>query len=249
MLQGLYAAASGMEAQQNQFDALSNDLANLNTPGYQATEVGFQDLLYSTAGPAASGTNVPTGTGAAAWIVGRSQAQGSLQNTGDPFDVAIQGEGFLQVRRPDGSTALTRNGSLEVNASGELTDQMGNPVLGAGGQPIRLPQGFDSREMKILPDGEVLAGTQSVGRIQIVSVPAPDQLVPDGDSLFSVTAGSGAARPVAGSTLQQGMLEGSNVDVGAVMSELVASERTYQLSSQAVQYQDQMLQIADQLRK
>ncbi len=245
MLQGLYAAASGMEAQQNQFNALSNDLANLNTPGYQATQVGFQDLLYSTAGPAASGTTVATGTGSASRVVGRSQAQGSIQTTGNPLDVAIQGEGFIQVRRSNGSIALTRNGSLQANAKGELTDQLGNPIV----PPITVPAGFDAAKLTIQPNGDVLAGGQKLGTIPIVTVPAPDQLQPDGGSLFSVTAGSGATRTAAGSTLQQGMLEGSNVNVSTVMSELITSERAYQLSSQAVQYQDQMLQIADQLRK
>lgn len=245
MLQGLYAAASGMEAQQNQFNAISNDLANLNTPGYQATEVGFQDLLYSTAGPAASGTNVATGTGSSSWIVGRSQTQGSLQTTGNPLDVAIQGEGFLQVRRNDGSIGLTRNGSLQVDSKGELTDQQGNPLV----PPITVPAGFDSSNLTILANGDVLAGTKKLGTIPIVTVPAPDQLQPDGGSLFSVTTASGATRAATGSTIQQGKLEGSNVDVSATMSELITSERTYQMASQAVQYQDQMLQIADQLRK
>ncbi|MGH2872996.1 MAG: flagellar hook-basal body protein [Solirubrobacteraceae bacterium] len=244
MLQGLYAAASGMEASQTQFDAISNDLANLNTPGYQATEVGFEDMLYSTAGTAASGTNVATGSGASSWIVGRSQAQGDLETTGNPLDVAIQGDGYIQVRRSDGSTALTRNGSLQVNSKGELTNQQGDPLV----PPIKLPANFNSANLKIEPNGQVLAGSQKIGTIQIVTVPAPDQLQPDGDSLFSVTAASGATRTATGSSLQQGNLEGSNVDIGSAMSELVTSERSYQMASEAIQYQDQMLQIANQLR-
>lgn len=245
MLQGLYAAASGMEAQQNQFDAISNDLSNLNTAGYQATEVGFQDLLYSSAGPAASGTTVATGTGASSWIVGRSQTQGAFQSTGNPLDVAIQGDGFLQVRRSDGSIALTRNGALRANAQGELTDQLGDPLV----PQIKVPSGFDAANLKILPNGDVLAGTQKLGTISIVTVPAPDGLQADGGSLFSPTTASGATRPATGSTLQQGMLEGSNVDAGAEMAAMITAERAYQMSSQAIQYQDQMLQIADQLRK
>jgi len=245
MLQGLYAAASGMEAQQNQFNAISNDLANLNTAGYRATDVGFQDMLYSTAGPAASGTTVATGTGASSWIVGRSQAEGSLQTTGNPLDVAIQGDGFLQVRRSNGSIGLTRNGTLQVDAKGQLTDSQGNPIV----PPINVPAGFDSSNLKILSNGDVLAGTKKLGTIQAVTVPAPNQLLPDGASLFSVTTASGATRTATGSTIHQGMLEGSNVDAGAAMSQLITSERAYQMSSQAIQYQDQMLQIADQLRK
>ncbi len=244
MLQGLYAAASGMEAQQNQFNAISNDLANLNTPGYQATEVGFQNLLYSGAG-SASGTTIATGTGASSSIIGRSQMQGSMEKTGNPLDVAVQGEGFLQVRRDDGSIGLTRNGSLQTNAQGELTNQDGNPLV----PPVKLPKGVSLTDVTIAANGDVTTGGQKLGKISIVTVPAPDQLQPDGNSMFSVTAGSGATRPATGSTLQQGALEGSNVDMASAMSEMINAQRSYQMSSQAIQYQDQMLQIANQIKK
>ncbi|HWD76880.1 MAG TPA: flagellar hook-basal body protein [Solirubrobacteraceae bacterium] len=244
MLQGLYAAASGMEAQQNQFDAISNDLANLNTPGYQAAQVGFQDLLYSGAG-SASGTTIATGTGAASSIVGRSQAQGALQSTGNPLDVAINGPGYLQVRRSDGTVGLTRNGSLQVDAQGQITDQSGDPLV----PPVTVPKGVNTTDLRIAANGTVTTGTRTLGRIAIVDVPAPSQLQPDGTSLFSVTAGSGATRPATGSTLQQGALEGSNVDMGQAMSDMIGAERNYQMSSQAINYQDQMLQIADQIKK
>jgi flagellar basal-body rod protein FlgG len=244
MLQGLYAAASGMEAQQNQFDAISNDLANLNTPGYQAAQVGFQDLLYSGAG-SASGTTIATGTGAASSIVGRSQAQGALQSTGNPLDVAINGPGYLQVRRSDGTVGLTRNGSLQVDAQGQITDQSGDPLV----PPLTVPKGVRTTDLHIAANGTVTTGTRTLGRIAIVDVPAPSQLQPDGTSLFSVTAGSGATRPATGSTLQQGALEGSNVDMGQAMSDMISAERNYQMSSQAINYQDQMLQIADQIKK
>jgi flagellar basal-body rod protein FlgG len=244
MLQGLYAAASGMEAQQTEFNAISNDLANLNTPGYQQTEVGFQDLLYSGAG-SASGSSVATGTGAASSIVGRSQTEGALQTTGDPLNIAISGPGFIQVRRPDGSVGLTRNGTLQLDAQGQLTDQQGNPLV----PPIQLPKGTPASQMQIAANGTVTAGGRTLGRIAVVDVPAPAQLQPDGGSLFSVTAGSGATRPASGSTIKQGALEGSNVDAATAMTDMIDAQRDYQMSSQAIQYQDQMLQIADQLRK
>jgi flagellar basal-body rod protein FlgG len=244
MLQGLYAAASGMEAQQTEFDAISNDLANLNTPGYQSTEVGFHDLLYSGGG-SASGSTVATGTGAASSIVGRSQTEGALQTTNNPLDVAITGPGFLQVRRSDGTIGLTRNGSLQLDAQSRLTDQQGNPLV----PPIQLPKGMQPGQMHIAANGTVTAGGRTLGRIPLVDVPAPTQLQPDGGSLYSVTAGSGPARPARGSGLQQGALEGSNVDVSQAMTDMIDAQRTYQMSSQAIQYQDQMLQIADQLKK
>src|SRR5579864_9130812 len=108
MLEGLYAAASGMEAQQQRLDALSNDIANVDTPGYQSEMLGFYDLLYSTAG-SSEGTTVPTGAGAAAQYMGRSQLAGPIAPTNQPLDIAIIGDGFLQFKRPDGTIGLTRN--------------------------------------------------------------------------------------------------------------------------------------------
>ncbi|HEY2321052.1 MAG TPA: flagellar hook-basal body protein [Solirubrobacteraceae bacterium] len=245
MLQGLYAAASGMEAQQNQFNAIANDMANLDTPGYQATEVGFQDLLYSGAGSASGSPNIATGAGSQSAIVGRSSAQGAIQNTGRSLDIAISGPGYLQVRRNDGTIGLTRNGDLQVDAQGEVTNQDGNPLV----PPLKLPTGTDASSLKIEPNGQVISGSRTIGKISLVNVPAPNQLQPDGDSMFSVTAGSGAIRPATGSTLQQGALEGSNVDVSQDMTAMINAQRSYQMASQAIQYQDQMLQIANQIKK
>ncbi len=157
MLQGLYAAASGMEATQNQFNAISNDMANLNTTGYQATEVGFQDLLYSSGGNSSGSPSISTGAGASAQIVGRSDAQGAIQNTGRSLDVAIQGPGYLQVRRNDGSVGLTRNGALQVNAQGEVTDTQGNPLV----PPLKLPKGTDADNIKIETNGQVVSGSKT----------------------------------------------------------------------------------------
>ena len=244
MLQGLYAAASGMEAQQNQFNAIANDMANLDTPGYQATEVGFQDLLYSGAGSASGSPNIATGAGSQSAIVGRSSAQGAIQNTGRSLDIAVSGPGYLQVRRNDGTIGLTRNGNLQVDAQGEVTNQDGNPLV----PPLKLPKGTDASSLKIEPNGQVISGSRTIGKISLVNVPAPNQLQPDGNSMFSVTAGSGAIRPATGSTLQQGALEGSNVDVSRDMTAMINAQRSYQMASQAIQYQDQMLQIANQLK-
>jgi flagellar basal-body rod protein FlgG len=245
MLQGLYAAASGMEAQQNQFNAIANDMANIDTPGYQATEVGFQDLLYSSAGSASGSPDIATGAGSQSAIVGRSFAQGAIQNTGRSLDVAIQGPGYLQVRRDDGTIGLTRNGTLQVNAQGEITNQDGNPLV----PPLKLPKGTDADNIKIETNGQVISGSRTIGKLALVNVPAPNQLQPDGDSMFSVTAGSGATRPATGSSIQQGALEGSNVDVARDMTTMINAQRSYQMASQAIQYQDQMLQIADQIKK
>src|SRR5262249_24084172 len=122
MFEGLYSAASGMAAQQQQFDAISNDMANVDTPGYQSTILGFHDLLYSNG---EYGSNVATGAGAAAEQLGHDQTQGAIQQTGQPLDVAVEGQGYLEVRRQDGTIGLTRNGALQLNDKRQLTTQTG----------------------------------------------------------------------------------------------------------------------------
>ncbi len=241
MLQGLYAAASGMEAQQQQFDAISNDMANVDTPGYQSTIMGFHDLLYSSGD---YGSNVATGAGTAAAVVGRDQTQGAIQQTGQPLDVAVQGEGYIEVRRPDGTIGLTRNGALQINEKRQLTNQQGMLVE----PPITIPSGVDPSQVSIESDGTVQAGSQKLGKISLVDVPAPDGLVADGDSVFSATAASGAIRTAKGASLQQGALEGSNVNMGSEMSQMMAAQQQYAMGSQAIQYQAQMLQIANEIK-
>jgi flagellar basal-body rod protein FlgG len=241
MLEGLYSAASGMEAQQHQFDAISNDMANLDTPGYQSTVVGFHDLLYSNG---AYGSTVPTGAGSASAVVGRDQSQGAINETKRQLDVAIQGRGFLEVRRPDGSIGLTRNGRLELNAKRQLTNQEGMLVQ----PPITIPAGVSTDEITIAANGTIQAAGKTVGKISLVDVPAPDGLVADGDSVFSATAASGAIGTAKTATLQQGALEGSNVDMGAEMAKMMTAQKNYEMGSQAIQYQAQMLQIANQIK-
>jgi len=241
MFEGLYSAASGMEAQQNQFDAISNDMSNLDTPGYQSTIVGFRDLLYSNGG---YGSTVATGAGGASQVVGRDQTQGAIQQTGQPLDVAIQGPGFLEVRRLDGTIGLTRNGRLEVNAKGQLTTPQGMLVQ----PPVTIPAGVPLEQVSIGSNGAVSAAGKQVGKISLVDVPAPDGLVPVGDSLFSATAASGAIRQAKNATLKQGALEGSNVNLGEEMSKMMSAQQEYAMGSQAIQYQAQMLQIADSIK-
>ena len=242
-LDGLMTAAAGMEAQQTQLDAVANDLANVSTPGYQAEDLGFHDLLYTTPG-AGQGTTQATGAGAAADIAGRSVLEGSLQQTGRPLDVAIQGEGYIEVRRPDGTIGLTRNGSLELSQSRELITQTGMALV----PPITIPAGVPLDQVGITPGGAVQIRGKAIGRISLVDVPAPDKLLAAGDSTYSATTASGAIRPANGATLSQGYLEQSNVDVATAMTEMIDAERSYQMDSRAIQMQDQMMQIANQIK-
>lgn len=243
MLQGLYSAASGMEAQQTQLNAISTDLANASTPGYQSVDVGFQDLLYSSGG-VSSGSTVATGAGASASIVGRDATAGALTQTGRPLDVGIEGDAYLQVRLPSGQTALTRDGSLLTNNKGELTDSNGDPLV----PTITLPSGADDANLKIATNGAVSYNGKTLGQLKLVSVPAPNQLLANGDSTFSATAASGAVKPATGATLHQGVLMQSNVNMSQEMAGMMNAQESYGMASQAVQYQSQMLQIANQLR-
>jgi len=243
MLEGLYSAAAGMSAQQEQLDAIGNDLANASTTGYKAQRVGFQDLLYNQVNQA--GTSTTTGAGALASIIGRDGAQGSVQQTGRPLDLAIQGEGFLQVKLSSGQLSLTRNGALSVDGQGHLVTGDGSLL----DPPITLPAKVSADEVTIGPDGTVSAGATKLGQIKLMTVAAPDKLLADGHGGFTANSASGAAKLAgAGSHLLQGALEGSNVDMGSEMVTMMSTQRNYQLASTAIKTQDQMLAIANQLR-
>lgn len=242
MFEGMYAAASGMDAQQQQLDAIGNDLANSSTTGYKTERVGFRDLLYNQIQQA--GTETTVGAGAAANVIGFDQSQGSIQSTGNPLDLAIEGDGYFTVQQPGGSTALTRDGAFQVDARGRLTTAEGALVQ----PPITLPAGVSPSEVSIAPDGTVTGPKGvAIGKIGLVTVPAPEHLLAAGGSLFTTTTASGATRPLEGSTIHQGALEGSNVDLAGEMSQMMSTQRAYQLASSAIQNESQMLSIANQL--
>lgn len=242
MLEGLYSAAAGMEAQQVQLDAISNDVANADTPGYQSTEVGFHDLLYGSDNVA--GTTAGVGSGAAASTIGHDLTEGQLQQTGNPLDVAIQGEGYLEVRQANGTIGLTRDGTLQVNAQGRLTNSQGLELQ----PPLTLPKGTAASDVAIAADGTVTVAKARIGKIALVTVPAPDQLLDAGGGLYSATAASGAIRPAKGATLQQGALELSNVDMNAEMTAMMAAQQSFSMASKAITFESQMGQIAATLK-
>jgi flagellar basal-body rod protein FlgG len=246
MLEGLYSAAAGMAAQQDRMDSLANDVANVNTPGYKRLRVGFRDLIYQQSGRG-SQTSVRTGTGAAAMSLGRGQAQGALQQTGNPLDLAIQGPGFFQVRRPNGQIALTRDGNFRLDETGRLVNQEGALVQPA----ITAPRGTTPDQLKVASDGTVTVGTgRALGRIQVVDVNSTDGLQPLGDNLFGVTGASGAARAAGrGTTLTQGSLEMSNVGIADAMTEMMDAQRSFELASKAISMQDQILGIANGVKR
>ena len=244
MLEGLYSAAAGMAAQQQRMDSLANDVANVNTAGYKQLRTGFRDLVYAQQGRGAA-NGVETGSGAAAQTVGRSFAQGSLQQTGQPLDVALQGPGFLQVRTAEGQLALTRDGSLRLANNGALITSTGATVE----PPINFPAGTTSLEnVSIAPDGTITSGNQVIGRLVAVDVRAPQALTSIGDNLFVANADSGAPQAVP-TTFAGGYIEASNVSLADAMVDMMQAEKAYQLSSRAIRQQDEMAGIANGIRR
>ena len=240
MLEGLYSAAAGMQAQQQRMDTVANDLANVNTNGYKKARIAFRDLLYVRD---ASG-NVQSGAGAAATTIGRGFTQGAIRETGNPLDLAIENGGFLQVRRADGTTALTRDGALKLDLRGRLSTAQGDLLQPA----VTVPAGTKESDVQIASDGTVSVNNRQVGRVPIVTVRSPQALQSVGDNLFRTTAASGNATALATGRLTQGAVEASNVDVADSMTDMMDAQRSFQLASKAVQMQDQLLQIANQVK-
>jgi flagellar basal-body rod protein FlgG len=243
MLEGLYSAAAGTEAQQQRLDAISNDLANLDTPGYQSERVGFEDLLYSSAG-ATQGAGVTTGAGAAATDLGPSQIMGTVGQTGQPLDLAINGDAYFEVKQPDGTNALTRNGQFQIDGKGQLTTPAGMLVQ----PPITVPPGTLASDVSVSPGGIVSVQGKTLGTINLVTVAAPGQLQEAGGSLLLATAASGAIVKATGSTVVQGSLNSSDVNLANEMVQMMDVEQSYSMSSKAMNIETQMLQIANQVR-
>lgn len=242
MLEGLYSAAAGMAAQQQQLDAIGNDLANLSTTGYKSARVAFSDLLYNQVDLA--GTVTTHGAGASATMIGRSETEGSLQQTGNPLDLAIEGDGYFQVTGPGGKLALTRAGTFSVDANGAITNAFGNQLS----PPIKLPAGVTPADVSISSNGTVTAGAKKLGQIQLVTVTSPAHLLGEANGLLSTNAASGTPHPASAATLRQGALEQSNVDVAKEMSLMVTTQRSFQMASSAIQTESQMMTMANQLR-
>jgi flagellar basal-body rod protein FlgG len=239
MADGIYAAAAGMAAQQTRIDAIANDLANADTPGYKSERVAFKDLVYG------SENGVPVGSGAAALDAGRSMQQGVLNDASDPLSLAIDGPGFFQVRRADGSVGLTRDGSFELDAAGGLVTSQGERLV----PPITVPAGTQPKDVSIAQNGAVSVAGRIVGQIALVTVPSPGGLLAVGNSTYLASTASGAPIPATGSKIQQSELEASNVDAATAMTDLLDAQQGYSLASRAIQTQDQLLQIANDIKR
>ncbi len=259
MIQSLWSAASGMEAQQLKVDAIAANLANAGTPGYKASRVTFQDLLYLDAGSGKEG-GPQVGTGVKVADVRRDFAQGALEATGVPWDLALEGPGFLAVKLADGQPAYRRGGSMHLSPVGNdrllLVDEQGNPLLDEGGRPVELTAA-DAAAVTVDPSGALaVPGSDGqprpVARLGVHVFANAEGLSALGNGLYRPTPVSGearAARAEDGVAVRQGMLESSNVQVVQEMVGLIVAQRAYELAARAIQSSDQMMEIANNLRR
>jgi len=262
VIRALYSSASGMQAQQLNLDAISNNLANVNTAGFKRTRVDFQDLLYQTLrtpGSAGSqGTTIPTGIqvghGTRPVATQRMFSQGDFQQTENPLDLVVEGAGFFQVLRPDGTTGYTRSGAFKQDGSGKVVTSDGfqiQPGLTVPNNATSITVGTDGT-VSVTQAGQTTA--QQIGTLQLARFVNPAGLLSVGRSLFVPTQASGdpvVANPGTDGmgTISQGFLEMSNVKVVDEMVAMITSQRAYEANSKAIQTADEMLSMANNMRR
>ena len=260
MINSLWISKTGMEAQQMQLDVIANNLANVSTNGFKRGNAVFEDLIYQNLRQVGSNsteqsqlpTGLQIGLGVRTVATSRSFAQGSLQQSGNKLDIAIQGNGFFQVQMPDGTVGYSRDGAFQVNSAGQMVTSTGHVVNG----PVTIPQ--NAQSVTVAADGSVsvsLPGStapQTVGTMTLANFINPAGLEPRGQNIFAETVASGT--PVTGAagtnglgTLQQGFLETSNVNVVQELVSMIQTQRAYEMNSKAIQTSDQMLQKLGQL--
>ncbi|GAB3419387.1 flagellar basal-body rod protein FlgG [Massilia agilis] len=254
----MWISKTGVQAQDAKLQAIANNLANVNTVGFKRDRVVFEDLFYqvdqqpgaqSADNTVSSGVQLGNGTR----VVGTQKvfSNGSVQTTSQPLDVAIMGNGFLQVRRPDGQNAYTRAGQLQVEANGTLVNAQGLPLV----PQITVPNNATS--LTIGENGMVSAtvpGTTTpveLGTINLATFVNPAGLLALGENLFQETPASGTpneGRPGEGAfgKIKQGALEGSNVQVVEEMVDMIAAQRTYEMNTKVLSAADNMLQYLAQ---
>ncbi|HKL74705.1 MAG TPA: flagellar basal-body rod protein FlgG [Halanaerobiales bacterium] len=261
MIGALWTAATGMDSQQTNINVISNNLANVNTTGFKKSRVNFQDLMYQQirqpGSPNAQGSQIPVGIevghGSRVSATQKLFTEGSVQATDNPLDIVIEGDGFLQVQKPDGTIAYTRDGSLKLDGQGRIVTSDGYLL-----QPqINIPENAtdisitSDGTVNVLVDGQEEAQTQ--GQIELVRFSNPAGLNSAGRNLYEDTMASG--EPQTGQpgtqgfgTISQGFLEKSNVKVVEEMVNMISAQRAYEINSKAIQASDEMLQTASRLK-
>lgn len=271
MVRSLWTGATGMMAQQLNVDNISNNLANVNTTGYKTEVMEFKSLLYQTIQTrttTANGENKPIGAevglGTRNSSITSVFTQGSLLESAGATNFAIEGNGFFGIKGADGNTYYTRNGHFGFAVGNEgmtLTTSDGLPVLDTAGEPIVLDSDIVVNKITINKDGTLYYPDEknnykSLGKtIGLWQFNNPAGLEKEGDSLYKATAASGAAMSEANnqnlnkSSLKQGYLEGSNVEIADEMVNLIVAQRAYEMNSKVITTSDEMLQQANQLKR
>lgn len=262
MISALWTAATGMLAQQTNVDVISNNLSNVNTAGFKRSRADFEDLLYSMikspGTPVAGAQVVPTGVqlghGARVVAIAKQFSQGDFMNTENPLDLLIEGDGFFQVTMPDGTIAYTRDGAFKLDQDGNLVNSDGmylEPQITIPEDAEKITIGIDGTVSVTLP-GET--SPQQLGQIELVKFVNPAGLKAIGMNLYVPTQASGD--PITGTPgedgfgmIRQGFLEMSNVKIVDEMVKMIVAQRAYEMNSKAVQTADEMLQIANTLKR
>ena len=261
MMRALHTSATGMAAQESNVNTISNNIANVNTTGFKKARTEFDDLLYETvqeAGAKSSGSTeynvgLQVGSGAKVSATRKIHTQGSPQMTNNPYDLMINGEGFLGTISPAGELKYTRDGSFNVDAQGNLVTRAGHRVFPG----IVVPPNI--MRINIAENGTVEAFTRdsveplNLGQIPIFTFVNPTGLRSEGGNLLAATAGSGQAiQNIPGDngsgTLMQGAIEASNVNVMNEMTDLIKAQRAYEMNSKVMGVADQMLQTVNNIR-
>lgn len=261
MIRALHTSATGMAAQESNVNTISNNIANVNTTGFKKGRTEFDDLLYETvqeAGAKSSGNTeynvgVQVGSGAKVSATRKIHTQGSPQMTNNPYDLMINGEGFLGTIAPSGELKFTRDGSFNVDAQGNMVTRAGHKVFPG----IVVPPNV--MKINIAENGQVEAWTQNsvepmqLGQIPVFTFVNPVGLRSDGGNLLSATTGSGQPiQNIAGENgsgiVMQGAIEASNVNVMNEMTDLIKAQRAYEMNSKVMGVADQMLQTVNNIR-
>jgi flagellar basal-body rod protein FlgG len=261
-LRALWTAAAGMEGQAINIDVISNNLANVNTTGFKRSRADFQDLLYqnlSIAGAASSSdTEVPTssqvGLGTKIAAIGKIFSQGDYKQTGNELDLAIDGRGFFQITTPDGEIAYTRSGAFKLDGDGNIVNSDGyllEPQISVANNVIQLTVGLDGT-VTVMNAGETTPS--EIGNIETARFTNPSGLIAIGKNLFLESETSGT--PTTGTpgedglgTITQGFLEMSNVSVVEEMVNMILAQRAYEINGKAIQTSDEMLQMANNIKR
>jgi flagellar basal-body rod protein FlgG len=262
-VQTLYTAATGMEAMETKLDIIANNLANVNTTAFKKARGNFEDLFYrqevlpgsedQSGGITSTGTAI--GLGSQVSSTQTDFEQGAFIDTNRPLDVAVVGKGFFQVTDVDGSTVYTRAGNFGVNRDGALV--IGSAAVGRLVEPnIQIPEG--TTDVSITAEGIVNVVVDGVasqaGTLQLATFINPEGLLKLGENLFAETEASGTAQvgdpgQNGSGLLRAGMLEASNVNPVRELIDLITTQRSFELNSQAIQVGDEVLQLAANLRR